>query len=88
MVHYHWTQRPGVGNHYGDALAGTMAMGGWYRLLDDADTLAAIAPTRRRVTPLPQGVGATAAPDPATMAGPQPRAAARRARFRSPTMAG
>ena len=86
-VHYHWTQRPGVGNHYGDALSGTMAMGGWYRLLDDADTIAAIAPSRPRVTPLPRGVGA-ATPHPATMAGPQPRAAARRARFRSPTMAG
>lgn len=87
VVHYHWTQRPGVGNHYGDALSGTMAMGGWYRLLDDADTIAAIAPSRPRVTPLPRGVGA-ATPHPATMAGSQPRAAARRARFRSPTMAG
>ena len=88
VIHYHWTQRPGVGNHYGDALAGTMAMGGWYRLLDDADTLAAISPTRPRVTPLPRGAAAPAAPYPASMAGSPPRAAARRVRFRSPTMAG
>ena len=36
MEHYFWTQRPGAGNHWLDALTGCMAMGSWYRLLDDS----------------------------------------------------
>ena len=91
IAHYYWTQKPGAGNHYLDAGSGTIAMGVWYNLLEDADTAAAVTATatRRHVEPLAPR-GATPAPaNPATMAGSTPRrVAARRARFRSPTMAG
>lgn len=91
-VHYYWTQKPGAANHYLDTLSGTMAMAAWYNLLDDADTLAAVRPDPLpRVAPLPAARAGVARP--ATVAGSPtpPRAAAlaaRRPRFRSPTMAG
>lgn len=82
VMHYFWHNRPGAGNHWLDALVGCMAMGAWYRLLDD--TAEAVLPIRSaplpRVTPLPSGVAAT-------MHAPPPRAQQpRRPRFISPRM--
>lgn len=84
VEHYFWNQRPGAGNHWLDAVTGCVAMGAWYRLLDDAaESIAAINPgPRQRVSALPVGTAATmAAPRPAI---PPPT---RRTRFSSPPMA-
>lgn len=82
MVHYFWHSRPGAGNHYLDALAGCLAAGAWYRLLDDtAEAIAPIAPARARVAPLKNGTGAEA-----QQAAPQSRAARSRPHFGAAAM--
>ena len=83
VTHYFWNQRPGAGNHWLDAVTGCIAMGAWYRLLDD--TAEAVAPLNPgplpRVAPLPTGT--QAAMNAPRRAIPPPR---KRPRFISPPM--
>lgn len=81
---FRWQLRPGAQNHFLDAGVMALALAGYYGFVSDR-----VVSPRRHVEPLAPR-GATPAPaNPATMAGSTPRrVAARRARFRSPTMAG
>lgn len=80
---FRWQLRPGAQNHFLDAGVMALALAGYYGFVSDR-----VVSPRRHVEPLAPR-GATSAPaNPATVAGSTPRrVAARRARFRSPTMA-
>lgn len=78
MEHYFWTSRPGAGNHWLDAVTGCMAMGAWYRLLDD---------TAEAVNAIPAGSAAQSfTPAPAGPSRPQRAARRRVQRTFSPRM--
>ena len=80
VSHYFWNARPGAGNHYLDAISGCIAMGAWYRLLDDtAETVSAIrASAIPHVAPLQSPLAGDRA---------QPRRNTGAPRFSSPRMA-
>lgn len=85
VTHYFWNARPGAGNHWLDAVTGCLAMGAWYRLLDD-DALAVAAmdaAPKARAPMLPAGTAAAM-----QGAGRARRATTRRtAQFYAPPMA-